>query len=132
SRHETRQVNEKCVQFGQQGARIAKDYDIDKLTVEIPIPEKEIADIHVGQEVAFKARAYPNRTVHGTVTSIATTAENGSSSLSGSSEAPPSPSAAEGGGGSGGGAQTVLVTTEVENPSPLLQPELRGAATMYC
>jgi len=125
----TRQLREMVGQVVQQGALIAKVYDLDKLTVEIPIPEKEIADIHVGQEVAFKARAYPNRTFHGTVTSIATTAENGSSSLSGSSEAP---SGAEGGGGSGGAARTVLVTTEVENQSRLLKPGMTGQAKVSC
>ena len=125
----TRQLHEMVGQVVQQGALIAKVYDLDKLTVEIPIPEKEIADIHVGQEVAFKARAYPNRTFHGTVTSIATTAENGSSSLSGSSEAP---SGAEGGGGSGGAARTVLVTTEVENQSRLLKPGMTGQAKVSC
>jgi len=125
----TRQLHEMVGQVVQQGALIAKVYDLDKLTVEIPIPEKEIADIHVGQEVAFKARAYPNRTFHGTVTSIATTAENGSSSLSGSSE---TPSGAEGGGGSGGAARTVLVTTEVENQSRLLKPGMTGQAKVSC
>lgn len=127
----TRQLHEMVGQVVQQGALIAKVYDLDKLTVEIPTPEKEIADIHVGQEVAFKARAYPNLTFRGTVTSIATTAEDGSSSLTGGSAASP-PSAAEGGGGSGGAARTVLVTTEVENQPRLLKPGMTGEAKISC
>jgi hypothetical protein len=117
-------------QVVQQGALIAKVYDFEKLTVEIPVPEKEIADVRVGQDVAFKARAYPNRTFHGVVTSIATTADDGSSASDGVSSAP---SGRRGGAGGGsGGARTILVTTEVANDSLLLKPGMTGQAKISC
>ena len=132
----TRQLHDMVGQVVQQGALIAKVYDLDKLTVEIPIPEKEIADVRVGQEVAFKARAYPNRTFHGTVTSVATTtADDESSSLGGGATGSPG---AQGGGRGGGagrggeGASTILVTTQVDNDSLLLKPGMTGQAKISC
>jgi len=129
----TRQLHDMVGQVVQQGALIAKVYDLEKLTVEIPVPEKDIADVRVGQEVAFKARAYPNRTFYGTVTSIATTtADDGSSSMGGA----PAPSGAEGargraaGGGEGG--TNILVTTQVANDSLLLKPGMTGQAKISC
>jgi putative peptide zinc metalloprotease protein len=96
-----RQLREMARQQVARGALIAKVYDLETLTVEITIPEKEIADIHVGYPVNFKASAYPNRTFHGKVTSIATTA---------------------------GSDKTILVTTEVDNRSLLLKPGMTGRA----
>jgi multidrug resistance efflux pump len=132
----TRDLHDMVGQVVQQGALIAKVYDLEKLTVEIPISEKEIADVREGQEVAFKARAYPNRTFHGRVMSIATTADDGSSSLGGA----PASSSAEGRGagrgrGAGGGedgARTILVTTQVDNDSLLLKPGMTGQAKVFC
>jgi len=46
-------------QVVQQGALIAKVYDLDKLTVEIPTPEKEIADIHVGSRGRLQGQGLP-------------------------------------------------------------------------
>ena len=88
----------------------------------------------MGQEVAFKARAYPNRTFHGTVTSIATTtADDESSSLGGGAVGS---SGAQGGGGGAGrggeGASTILVTTQVDNDSLLLKPGMTGQAKISC
>ncbi len=121
-----RQLKEMVRQVIQKGALIARVYDLKKLTVEIAIPEKEIADVRVGHAVAFKVQAYPDRTFSGKVTSIATTALGGSSSSSGSQ--PSLPTIAS----SGSSPRTILITTEIDNSSLLLKPGMTGQAKVYC
>ena len=64
----------------------------------------------VGQQVMLKARAHPHETFHGRVTSIATKAMKQEE---------------------GRGGRTVLVTTELDNASLLLKPEMTGNAKVY-
>jgi HlyD family secretion protein len=121
----SRQLKEMKYQLVKKGDLIAKVHDIRTVTVEIVISEKEIGDVKVGQKVALKARAYPDVTFNGQVTSIATTARTGSSSGS-----PVSSSASATGGGAT--PKMVLVTTEIDNDSRLLKPEMTGRAKIYC
>jgi multidrug resistance efflux pump len=116
-----RQLKEMVHQAVQKGALVARVYDFKTLTVEIAIPEKEIADINVGQQVDLKARSFPDETFHGTVTSIATTA--GSAAASTVQAAPPA---------SGGVEKTILITTEIDNRSFLLKPGMTGHAKVSC
>jgi len=118
----SRQLRELRGQLVQKGALIGKVFDIQTLTVEIAIPEKESADVKVGQSVGFKVRAYPDQTFYGMITSIATTAQAGSSST-GSSSILPSTSSGE---------KSLLVTTQVDNSSQLLKPGMTGQAKAYC
>jgi putative peptide zinc metalloprotease protein len=121
-----RQLHELEHQLVQKGALLAKVYNFKILTVEIAVPEKEIAEIQIGLPVAFKAQAYPNETFSGKVTSIATTA-SGSSNTPGSSPGMiPSVTGATNSG------RSILVTTEVENSSMLLKPGMTGQAKVYC
>jgi multidrug resistance efflux pump len=121
-----RQLKEMVRQVVQKGALIARVYDLKKLTVEIPVPEKEIADVRVGQAVAFKVQAYPDKTFSGKVTSIATTALGGSPSSSGSQASLPAiPSG-------GSSPRTILITTEIDNRSLLLKPGMTGQAKVFC
>jgi multidrug resistance efflux pump len=118
-----RQLKEMKGQAVQKGALIAKVYDMKKLTVEIEIPEKEIADIKVGQKVAFRAQAYPDRTFAGVVTSIATTVQ--SAVQSAESNMPFA-------GASSSARRTVLVKTEINNDSLLVKPGMTGQAKIFC
>ena len=118
-----RQLREMVGQMVQKGALIAKVYDLKKLTVEIAIPEKEVAEVRVGQPVGLKARAYPNETFRGTVTSIATTALTGAPA--GGTAPGPAPS------GAAATPRTILVTTEIDNSSLLLKPGMTGQAKVY-
>jgi len=120
-----RQLRELTRQFVPKGALIAKVYDLEKLTVEIAVPEREVADVNVGQPVALKARAYPDETFRGTVTSIATTAQAGAPAPGGDPRTQPPASG-------GSSARTVLVTTEIDNPSLLLKPGMSGQAKISC
>jgi putative peptide zinc metalloprotease protein len=106
-----------------KGDLLVSVQELDTITTQIVVPEKEIGDVKVGQTVAVKARAYPEQTFYGEVTSIATTA---TSSLEGS--APPVPAPPE----EGAGPKAVLVTSEVDNRARALKPEMTGKAKIYC
>ena len=107
----TPKLRERVGQYLGQGELIAEVFELKTILAEIPISEKEIADIKVGQEVVLKARSYPGESVYGRVTSIAPMARRDDTGLAG---------------------KTILVTTELENDSLLLKPEMTGTAKIYC
>ena len=109
----------------RKGDLIAKVYDLKKVAAEISIPEKEIADIQVGQKVTLRARAYPDKEFHGTVDSIAVSAQEGSGSGTATAVRTSSREAR-------GATKSVLVTTLIDNQSLLLKPEMTGEAKIYC
>jgi hypothetical protein len=86
-------------------------FDQSTVTAEIMIPEREIADVHVGQTVLVRARAFPDRTFTSRITAIA-------------------PVAVEDPGGLGG--RMIRVMTDIDNRSGLLKPEMTGSAKIYC
>jgi hypothetical protein len=106
-------------QLVRKGDLIAKVYDFVSVTAHISIPEKEIAGIMVGQPVALRTRAYPDMEFHGKVTAIATSAR-GKAASSGPTSFEPATD------------KTVLVSTEIDNRSLLLKPEMTGQAKIYC
>jgi len=110
--------------FVKRGDLIAEVYELETIMAEIVVPEKEIADVHVGQKVLVKARAYPNRIFEGRVTSIATTAHapvgNNSPITSSRSSS------------SSGKARQILVTTQLGNDDMLLKPDMTGKAKILC
>jgi len=123
----TRQLRDMTGRQVNKGDLIAEVHELDTITAEIAIPEKEIGDVRVGSSVFVKARAYPEQTFAGTVTSIATTV-NGTSKAtpvpSTSSAPTPQPTTEA--------ERTVLVTTQLDNASRLLKPEMTGKAKIYC
>ncbi|MBI2430277.1 MAG: efflux RND transporter periplasmic adaptor subunit [Ignavibacteriales bacterium] len=119
-----RQLSGMRHQSVQKGMLVAKVFDFKKLTVEIAVPEKEIADVKIGYDVALKAQAYPHETFFGKVTTIATSATSSGSS----SPTPQSTYAVP----SAGTSKTILVTTEIDNSAQLLKPEMTGQAKIYC
>ncbi len=123
----TRQLRGMIGQQVNKGDLIAEVHELNTITAEIAIPEKEIGDVHVGQTVFVKARAYPEQTFAGTVTSIATavTGNSRAPTVSGASTATTPQSTTE-------GERTVLVTTRLDNASHLLKPEMTGKAKIYC
>ncbi len=109
-------------QLVTKGALIAKVYALKTVTAQITIPEKEIADIHVGQPVVLKSRAYPDAVFHGTVTTIATSADGISTAVAQTSSSRSSSSA----------TRTFIVTTQIDNQSQLLKPGMTGQAKISC
>jgi len=110
----SRQLKELTYQMLKRGDLIAKVYELRTIEAETPIAEKEIADVRVGQTVALKVRAYPHLTFNGQVTSVATAAQ----------AVPDSKDVSTPG--------TVLVTTQIDNRSRLLKPEMTGNAKILC
>jgi len=116
-----RELKEMQAQFVGKGALIAKVYAVQTVTAQIVITEKEIGDVHVGQQVALKSRAYPDLVFHGTVTTIGTAAE-------GISSAAAEAATAKAGSTAGTGVRTFVVTTQIDNRSGFLKPGMTGLA----
>ena len=115
----------------KEGDLIAKVHDLKSVEVESPVSEKDIADIKVGDIVALKARAYPEKTFFGTVTSVGATAQTGQavSTVGGGTPGNASPLAAR---SSSSSTPTILVTTRIGNEDLLLKPGMTGMAKIYC
>jgi multidrug resistance efflux pump len=126
-----RQLMEMKHQLVKKGDLIAKVFELKTITAEMVVSERDIADVQVGQEVVLKARAYPEMTFHGKVTAIATAAQASSSSssssltqLQGATPATLPRSAVA--------PKTVTITSEIDNSSLLLKPEMTGQAKISC
>jgi multidrug resistance efflux pump len=127
----SRQLMEMKHQLVKKGDLIAKVFELKTITAEMVISERDIADVKVGQKVVLKARAYPEMTFYGKVTSIATAAQAASSSTAdalaqtqGTAPATLTRSAVA--------PKTVTITTEIDNSSLLLKPEMTGQAKISC
>lgn len=96
----------------KKGDLLAAVHELQTVTAEITVSEKDICDVKVGQKVVLKARALPRTSFEGTVTSIAPVATVADQN----SQAGP----------------TVLVMTQLENSSLLLRPAMSGRAKIYC
>ncbi len=118
----SQQLREMSGQLVKKGELIAKVYDLKTITAEIPVSEKDIADVRVGQNVAVKFRGYPQQTFHGEVTSVAASADDGSGGkVAASVQSSPTPK-----------ERIILVTTVIDNSSLLLKPEMTGKAKILC
>jgi multidrug resistance efflux pump len=115
----TRELAGLVGQHLRQGDLLAKVYELRRVTAELSVPEREIGAVRVGQPVALRARAYPNRTFHGVVTAIATNADPEATSAEGVAAA------------AGRTPRTIRVTTEIANDSLLLKPGMSGQAKVF-
>src|ERR1044071_73595 len=107
----TRKLKEKVGQNMNKGDLIAEIHELKTVTAEIAVPEKEIAEVRVGQRVVLKARAYPQTSFEGTVIAIAPVVTK------------PEPLPAQ---------RTITVTTQLDNAALLLKPDMTGRAKIYC
>ena len=122
-----RQLRELIGQHVNKGDLLASVHRLDTVTAEIALSEKDIGDVATGQRVAVKARAYPSLTFEGTVTSVAAAVRTNVVTPLVKSASTMAPVPEE-----GGGDRVVLVTTEIENRSMLLKPEMTGRAKISC
>jgi multidrug resistance efflux pump len=106
----TPRVEEKLGKYVERGELIAEVHELERVRAEISVPEKEIADVRLGQEVTLKARAFPGRTFAGSVTSIAPAASHSEEY----------------------GDSRITVATQLENPGLLLKPQMTGSAKIHC
>ena len=107
----TPKLQEKIGQHVNRGDLIVTIHELQTVRAEISVPEKEISDVQLGQPVLVKARAYPQTSFHGTVTAIAPIATKPET---------------------GPTEKTILVITQLDNPSLLLKSEMTGNAKIYC
>jgi putative peptide zinc metalloprotease protein len=70
----TPRLSQKVGEYVKPGDLIAEIHALDRLTAEIGVSERDIGEVRLGQPVALRLRAYPNRTFRGTVTRIASAA----------------------------------------------------------
>ncbi len=126
----SRELKEMVGHVVKEGDLIAKVHELKTVEVQTPVSEKDVADIKVGQPVALKARAFPERTFFGTVTSVGTTVQAGAVNgvLNGSAPQPATTSSI----GVPVSARTVLVTTRIANDELLLKPGMSGMAKIFC
>jgi putative peptide zinc metalloprotease protein len=117
-------LKENIGKYVQKGDLIAEVYELRQITAEILVPEREVGDVRVGQAVGVKSRAYPDRTFYGEVVSIGARAGNGNGNTP-PGEAPDP--AAHGAAMKG----MIAVTTQLNNSSMLLKPEMTGKAKIY-
>ena len=90
------------------GDEICEIASSSKMLLEMPVSEKDIADVREGMKVRLKARAMPSRTFDGRIVSVPPVAVDRQN-------------------------RTVLVVTgEVDNAEHLLKPGMTGTAKIYC
>ena len=101
---------EKIGELVERGDLILEVHEYRTAIGEILISEKDIGEVHLGQEVTLKARAYPGRSFTGVVTAIAATAMEEEEGLK---------------------RKVVRVNTEVANSDLALKPEMTGHGKIY-
>ena len=125
----TLQLKQLTHQQVKKGDLIAKVFDLRTVTAQIAVDEKDIADVRVAQKVVLRARAYPDDMFYGTVNFVSTSVLGNAASSTGGGEpapvslTPPSSSNTK---------KTILVTTQIDNHSLLLKPEMTGQAKILC
>jgi multidrug resistance efflux pump len=107
----THRPKEKIGQHVQKGDLIITVQELDTVTAEIAVSEKDISVVHMGQRVTLKARAFSQTQFEGTVTAIAPLASDAADWRE---------------------QRTILVTTRLENHAHLLLPKMSGRAKIYC
>jgi len=104
----TQFVERKLNQHLDPGDELARISDTAHVTVEMQVPEKEMADIAHGNPVTMVARSLPSLDLKGRVDFISPVAQTVA------------------------GQQVVVVRSEVDNDKLLLKPEMTGVAKIYC
>jgi multidrug efflux pump subunit AcrA (membrane-fusion protein) len=90
------------------GDEVGKIVDLASVSVEMQVPEKELADVKYGNPVWMKARSLPAVDLEGRVDFIAPVAQTVN------------------------GQQMIVVRSELKNDDSLLKPEMTGVAYIYC
>ena len=104
----TYRFEEKIGDFLEEGADVCEIANDDKVVVEMPVAEKDIDVIELGQAVKFKVRGYPTRSFRATVDEIAPVAT------------------------SDGVTASILLRAYVDNDDRILKPGMTGVAKVYC
>ena len=106
----TYRFQEKIGEFLEEGDFVCEIDDDERVVIEMPVPEKEIDTIEMGQPVKFKVRGYPHLSFRAEVTEIAPVSARGEA---------------------GNDVATILVRASVDNEDRLLKPGMTGIAKIY-
>jgi putative peptide zinc metalloprotease protein len=126
----TLQLKQLTHQLVKKGELVAKIFDLRTVTAQIAVDEKDIADVQVNQKVLLRARAFPDEVFDGTVNFVSTSVLGGTGTSGSGGEAAPSPVTSLT--SSSNTKRTILVTTQIDNHSLLLKPEMTGQAKILC
>jgi putative peptide zinc metalloprotease protein len=126
----TLQLKQLTHQLVKKGELVAKIFDLRTVTAQIAVDEKDIADVQVNQKVLLRARAFPDEVFYGTVNFVSTSVLGGTGTSGSGGEAAPSPVTSLT--SSSNTKRTILVTTQIDNHSLLLKPEMTGQAKILC
>jgi len=126
----TLQLKQLTHQLVKKGDLVAKIFDLRTVTAQIAVDEKDIADVQVNQKVLLRARAFPDEVFYGTVNFVSTSVLGGTGTSGSGGEAAPPPVASLN--SSSNTKRTILVTTQIDNHSLLLKPEMTGQAKILC
>jgi putative peptide zinc metalloprotease protein len=107
----THRLKEKLGANLKKGELVAEVHEVQTVTAEISVPEKEISDVQVGQSIVLKARAHVGANFRGTVKSITPVASKPTEGVQ---------------------QREFLVITELDNKEMKLKPEMSGNAKIYC
>jgi multidrug efflux pump subunit AcrA (membrane-fusion protein) len=125
----TLQLKQLTHQLVKKGDLIAKVFDLRTVTTQIAVDEKDIADVRVNQKVELRARAYPDEVFYGTVNFVSTSVLGNSAPSANGGEAAPISIASS---SSSNTKKSILITTQIDNHSLLLKPEMTGQAKILC
>lgn len=95
-------------EYLKKGDLLCEVVSLGMMVVDMPVPEKEIADVKIGNPIILKVRGYPNQSFQGQVASI-------------------SPVAVE-----DGLVRKLLVMSELENKDGMLKTGMTGVGKIYC
>jgi multidrug resistance efflux pump len=126
----TLQLKQLTHQLVKKGDLVAKVFDLRTVTAQIAVDEKDIADVHVNQKVVLRARAYPDEVFYGTVNFVSTSVLGSTASSGSGGEAATLPITSSS--SSSSTKRTILITTQIDNHSLLLKPEMTGQAKILC
>jgi putative peptide zinc metalloprotease protein len=101
-------VERKLNKYLDAGDELCTIADITRVTILMQVPEKELADVHEGNPVWIKARAFSLVDLHGRVDFIAPIAQTVNDQ------------------------KMIAVKSELQNDDSLLKPEMTGTAHIYC
>ena len=116
-------IERKLSQRLEAGDEFCRIVDTRQVTVEMQVPEKELAEVKPGNRVLMKIRSYPTEEFEGRVDFIAPVAQAVSDQPFTSVSTTPSTSLFP---------KMVIVRSELNNDNQLLKPEMTGVARIYC
>lgn len=130
----TYKLEERLGDYFHKGEFLCQLGDLDEVRIRVIIPEAEMTDMKVGQDVALKVYAYPEKTLEGRVTGISPvrvqTLENIALSSRFGGKLPTEP------GREAGNEVPVLpyfqVTMKIDNSAGLLKPGMTGVSKIWC